>query len=130
MTDDGVGFNVQTAKGNGGFGLIGMEERVRLVNGKLSIVLTLVTVAELLWKSRVSKYETNSCPVGGRSSINTRGTASFSRPNVESVGTVMDGRALVEEALRLKPDLIILDITMPLLNGIDAAVQIKKSLPG
>ena len=41
-----------------------------------------------------------------------------------------DGRALVEAALRLKPDLIILDITMPLLNGIDAAVQIKKSLPG
>ncbi len=30
----------------------------------------------------------------------------------------------------MKPDLIILDITMPLLNGIDAALQIKKSLPG
>jgi DNA-binding NarL/FixJ family response regulator len=29
-----------------------------------------------------------------------------------------------------KPDLIVVDITMPLLNGIDAAVQIKKSLPG
>ena len=35
----------------------------------------------------------------------------------------------MEAALRLKPDLIVLDITMPLLNGIDAAVQIKKSLP-
>ena len=43
---------------------------------------------------------------------------------------VSEGRALVETALRLIPDLIILDITMPLLNGIDAAVQIKKSLPG
>jgi DNA-binding NarL/FixJ family response regulator len=51
-------------------------------------------------------------------------------PHHEIVGTVMDGRALVEAALRLKPDLIILDITMPLLNGIDAAVQIKMSLPG
>jgi len=51
-------------------------------------------------------------------------------PHLETVGTVMDGRALVEEALRLQPDLIILDITMPLLNGIDAAVQIRKSLPG
>ena len=48
----------------------------------------------------------------------------------EIVGTVTDGRALLDAALRLKPDLIILDITMPLLNGIDAAVQIKKSLPG
>ena len=41
-----------------------------------------------------------------------------------------DGRALVEAALRLKPDLIVSDITMPHLNGIDAASQIKMSLPG
>jgi DNA-binding NarL/FixJ family response regulator len=51
-------------------------------------------------------------------------------PHHDVVGTVADGRALVEAALRLKPDLIVLDITMPLLNGIDAAVQIKTSLPG
>ncbi len=51
-------------------------------------------------------------------------------PHFECVGAVSDGRALVEEALRLKPDLIVLDITMPLLNGIDAAIQIGKSLPG
>jgi DNA-binding NarL/FixJ family response regulator len=36
----------------------------------------------------------------------------------------------VEEALRLKPDLAILDITMPLLNGIEAAIRIRDSLPG
>jgi DNA-binding NarL/FixJ family response regulator len=51
-------------------------------------------------------------------------------PHYDIVGAVADGRALVEAALRLKPDLIILDITMPLLNGIDAAVQIGKGLPG
>jgi DNA-binding NarL/FixJ family response regulator len=51
-------------------------------------------------------------------------------PHHEIVGMVMDGRALLDAALRLQPDLIILDITMPLLNGIDAAVQIKKTLPG
>lgn len=45
------------------------------------------------------------------------------------VGTVGDGRALVEAAQRLKPDLIILDIAMPLLNGIDAARQIKRLCP-
>lgn len=50
-------------------------------------------------------------------------------PNHTVVGMVADGRALVETALRLKPDLIILDITMPLLNGIDAAREIKKHLP-
>ena len=51
-------------------------------------------------------------------------------PHYEIAGAVADGRALVEAALRLKPDLIVVDITMPHLNGIDAAVQIKTSLPG
>lgn len=47
----------------------------------------------------------------------------------EVVGTVEDGRALIEAAERLKPDLILLDISMPLLNGLDAARQLKKLVP-
>jgi DNA-binding NarL/FixJ family response regulator len=62
--------------------------------------------------------------------LTLEGLRVFLEPHLESVGTVTDGRALVDAALRLKPDLIVLDITMPLLNGIDAAVQIRKSLPG
>jgi DNA-binding NarL/FixJ family response regulator len=42
------------------------------------------------------------------------------------VGTVEDGRALLEHAQRLHPDVIVVDIAMPLLNGIDAVKQIKK----
>lgn len=48
---------------------------------------------------------------------------------VEIVGTVGDGRALLAEAPRLKPDIIVLDISMPRLNGLDAGQQIKKILP-
>ena len=44
------------------------------------------------------------------------------------VGRVSDGRALVEAAERLKPDVIVLDISMPLLNGLEAARQIKQKL--
>jgi DNA-binding NarL/FixJ family response regulator len=47
----------------------------------------------------------------------------------EIVGTVSDGRNLVEEAVRLKPDLILLDVSMPLLSGTEAASRIKASLP-
>ena len=47
----------------------------------------------------------------------------------EIVGLAQDGRALVQAAERLKPDLVIVDISMPLLNGFEAAKQIKKSLP-
>ena len=45
------------------------------------------------------------------------------------VGTVDDGRALITEALRLKPDVIVVDIGMPLLNGLDAAQRVRKQLP-
>ena len=37
VNDDGSGFDLEEAKGRGGLGLIGMEERTRLANGKLSI---------------------------------------------------------------------------------------------
>ena len=45
------------------------------------------------------------------------------------VGAVEDGRALVEAAQELRPDLILLDISMPLLNGLDAARQLRKLVP-
>lgn len=45
------------------------------------------------------------------------------------VGTVEDGRALVQEAQRLRPDIVLLDISMPLLNGLDAARQLTKLVP-
>jgi DNA-binding NarL/FixJ family response regulator len=47
-------------------------------------------------------------------------------PQLEIVGTVRDGHALVREVARLQPDVIVTDISMPLLNGIDAARQIRK----
>jgi DNA-binding NarL/FixJ family response regulator len=45
------------------------------------------------------------------------------------VGVVMDGRALVTEAMRLRPDVIVVDVSMPLLNGLDAARRIKVQAP-
>lgn len=45
------------------------------------------------------------------------------------VGTVEDGVALVDMAKELDPDIILLDISMPMLNGIEAARKIKKLLP-
>ena len=61
--------------------------------------------------------------------LTLEGIRAVVEPHHEIIGMVTDGRALLDAALRLKPDLVVLDITMPLLNGIDAAVQIKKSLP-
>jgi DNA-binding NarL/FixJ family response regulator len=46
-----------------------------------------------------------------------------------AVGVVEDGRALVDEAIRLKPDVLIVDVGMPLLNGLDAAWKIREKIP-
>lgn len=45
------------------------------------------------------------------------------------VGKVGDGRALLEAAHRLAPDVVVMDIAMPHLNGLDAARQLMKVLP-
>jgi len=45
------------------------------------------------------------------------------------VGTAQDGRAIVEAAAQLRPDIVVLDVSMPILNGIDAARQIRQAQP-
>jgi len=47
----------------------------------------------------------------------------------EVVGTVSDGRALVQAASELKPDVIVVDIAMPVLNGLDAARKAREIIP-
>ena len=50
-------------------------------------------------------------------------------PHFEIVGTVSDGIALLEAAPQVKPDVIVIDIGMPLLNGLEAALRLKKQMP-
>ena len=50
-------------------------------------------------------------------------------PEFEVVAIVEDGRALLRAAAELKPHVLIVDIAMPLLNGLDAGEQAKKALP-
>lgn len=51
------------------------------------------------------------------------------QPDMEVVGEAQDGRQAIHEAQRLQPDIILMDITMPDINGIEATKQIKRSLP-
>lgn len=53
------------------------------------------------------------------------GIKSILEPEFDLVGTVEDGKALVKSAEKLRPDVVIVDISMPLLNGIEAARQIR-----
>jgi DNA-binding NarL/FixJ family response regulator len=58
--------------------------------------------------------------------IVVEGLKSLLEPEFELVGAVQDGRALMEAAEQLRPDVIVADISMPMLNGIEAVRQIRK----
>jgi len=51
-------------------------------------------------------------------------------PRCEIVGTACDGRALIDLAASTRPDVIVLDISMPGLNGLDACAQLRLRMPG
>jgi DNA-binding NarL/FixJ family response regulator len=55
------------------------------------------------------------------------GLKSLLASDFDLVGVVEDGRALVEAAGTLRPDVVVADIAMPLLNGIEALVQLRQS---
>jgi DNA-binding NarL/FixJ family response regulator len=51
----------------------------------------------------------------------------FLEPEFEIVGKVADGQSLFDEAMRLNPDVVVTDISMPVLNGIEAVDKLKES---
>jgi DNA-binding NarL/FixJ family response regulator len=58
-----------------------------------------------------------------------KATTALLKPQFDIVGSAMDGATLVSEVLRLYPDVIVVDITMPILSGIDAAHRLRDSAP-
>jgi DNA-binding NarL/FixJ family response regulator len=50
-------------------------------------------------------------------------------PHFEVCGEAQDGAAAVEEATKIKPDVVVLNVTMPVLNGFEAAREIQTQVP-
>lgn len=57
------------------------------------------------------------------------GVARILEEHFDIVGKVEDGRALIEVAKQLKPDVVVLDVSMPLINGFEAARQLRQLTP-
>lgn len=61
--------------------------------------------------------------------MTTAGLRKLLEPEYEVVGVVEDGRALLKATADLRPDVVLLDIGMPLMNGLDAARELKRLNP-
>ena len=52
------------------------------------------------------------------------------QPDIEVVGEAADGRQAIEQARRLRPDLVLMDVTMPVMGGLEATRRLKAEMPG
>ena len=134
VKDDGVGFDPAAVRGRG-LGLIGMQERVMELGGELSLV------------SQPGKGTALSARIPSRRGGGSRMAVRIlladdhgvvrkglrflleRQPGMEVAGEASDGREAVRLAETANPDIVIMDIAMPLLNGIDATAQIIKRDP-
>lgn len=143
----------------GGFGLFSIRERLEPLGGSMEIesapgrgtrVTILIPVAQvsaialedesLPYRAGASRDDNRPAGNSGRvrvlladdHEILREGLASllWEEPDIELVGQAGDGLTAVEMALRTRPDVVLMDITMPRMNGIDATRRITAELPG
>ena len=130
VSDNGSGFDPERSRGRGSLGLASMRERVRLLRGRARHRKRagawhhgrgMGTGVKRIGRPRVLLADDHRMVAEGLKSV--------LEEEFDLVGIVEDGRALVKAARELKPDVIVADISMPLLNGIDALAQLKKHDP-
>jgi CheY-like chemotaxis protein len=150
IIDSGTGFD--TTRVTSGLGLHSMRERAELASGSFSVTSepgsgTRIVVTIPLHEStrppvlpagddavRLEEHvrpQTKKCRllIGDDHPLVASGVAKLLEETYEVVGVVGDGLALVRAAEQLNPDLVLVDISMPIMNGFEAARRIRKSVP-
>ncbi len=158
VSDQGRGFDPQDLRQATGFGLLSIRERIELLGGRMKIhsakgrgsTFHVVVPDGEKPEDRGQKTE------GGKKAHEESPSSVLGRPSsilrvlladdhaivreglisllsgagdIEVVGEAANGREAVDLAYRLQPDVIIMDVAMPLINGDDATRQIKTRLP-
>jgi PAS domain S-box-containing protein len=150
IVDSGTGFDTSAVKS--GLGLHSMRERAELASGSFSVtsqpgsgtrIVISVPLHESYRRSTFSagndvvqpaeqmKHPAKKCRllIGDDHPLFASGVAKLLEETHEVVGTVGDGLALVRAAEQMNPDLVLVDISMPVMNGFDAARKIRRSVP-
>jgi signal transduction histidine kinase len=153
VSDRGQGFDPKGLKETAGLGLLSIRERVELLGGRMRITSTegkgsrfhIVVpdpeevTAPPASQARVTQPTTAGPHSNGRlrvlladdHELVRQGLVSLLRemPEVEVVGEASNGRDAVDLAFQLRPDVVAMDVAMPVMSGEEATRQIKKYLP-
>ncbi|MCL5280196.1 MAG: response regulator, partial [Planctomycetes bacterium] len=151
VSDRGRGFDPRQLRETAGFGLLSIRERIELLGGRMKIrsaadegsTFHIVVPDSPMTDHRGPRTGDNSVP-GSPSSgrplrvlladdhkIVREGLASLlsEQNDIEVVGEAANGREAINLAYRLRPDIVVMDVAMPLINGDEATRQIKAHLP-
>ena len=155
IKDNGKAFHVKRvllARRNRRLGLLGMRERVEMVDGRFTVEsapgkgTTIRAQIPFSNRTRPAKtcrsnpagtrtlnvHEANHRSAGGRShrsSARGFGRCWKHEDDIEVVGEAETGRQAVQLTRKLRPAVVVMDIAMPLLNGLEATRQILKEFP-
>jgi PAS domain S-box-containing protein len=156
VSDRGRGFDPQDLKATAGFGLFSIRERVQLLGGRMrihsapgrgsTVFIAVPDSPERKTEDREQRTEEErdlSSVLGPPSSVLRvlvaddhevvrQGLATLLREqqDIQFVGEAANGREAVDMASRLRPDVVVMDVSMPLMNGDEATRQTKLHLPG
>ena len=144
ISDDGVGFDPAQVESPGHFGLSLMRERAETAGGRLEVrsapgkgaqVLAFLprlrSTAESIPEADAAQLQNMRLLLVDDSPLFLEGMRNLLLARgVKVVGLAHDGQEACEKARQLSPDVIVMDIEMPHMNGLEATRQIKTDLPG
>jgi len=143
ISDNGIGFD-PSAKVGSALGLISIDERVRAIEGEAKIISAVGAGTKIEVHVPVGKSSEDGINNDSKIKIENKGVrvvvADDSKPMLEAIvglltphfdviGTAADGKAALETINNLKPDIAVLDISMPFKTGIEIAADLKTSSP-
>ena len=144
VSDNGNGFDPSATKAKEALGLISIDERVRAVKGEAKIISAVGAGTKI--EVRVPVGSDSEDGINNNSKIKTKDKSirvvvvddsklmletivGLLTPHFEIVGTATDGKTALEIIHHLKPDIAVLDMSMPFKTGIEIAADLKTSAP-